>query len=107
MSFSGSLPGGARAMPIWAVPSGGRDFDPAVAVLKGMVHHDAETQLVGEETQAPFLVAHEDDDEVQAQIRISAVETETGAINAEGQFGRCHRRDYTGAAVRVSPTKSG
>ncbi len=84
---------------------GGRDLDPAVAVLKSMVHHDAEAQFVGEETQASFLVAYEDDDEVQAQVRIFAVETETGSINAEGQFRGCHRRDYTGAGVRVSPTK--
>ncbi len=71
-----------------------------------MVHRDAETQLVDEEAQASFLVAHEDDDEVQAQIWISTVETEAGAIDAKGQFRGCHRRDYTRAVVRVSPTKS-
>jgi len=53
-----------------------RHLDPASTVFELMVYGDAEPKLVDEKTQAAFLIPNEDDDEVEAQIRIRPIEAQ-------------------------------
>jgi hypothetical protein len=59
-----------------------------------MIDDHAEAQRVSIEPQTPFLVANEDDDEVQTEIGLFAIQAQQGSLNPKGQFGTRHRRDY-------------
>jgi hypothetical protein len=76
-----------------------RYLDPTPSVRECVVNYDPKSQLVDVETNALFLVADENDDEMKAQIWIIAVESQQRAFNTEGQFVGTHRRDYTGSVA--------
>ncbi len=59
------------------------------------IHHYPEAKLVNVESQASFLIANEDHDEVQAEIGILTVQAQKGSVNPKGQRRVAHPRDYT------------
>ena len=71
-----------------------RNFDPAATRLECVIDYDAETKLVHVETQAPFLIADENHDEVQREIGLLPVEAEKGPLKTEGYGSVGHPRDY-------------
>jgi hypothetical protein len=59
------------------------NLDPPNARVKPLIHDDPKPKLVDVESQAAFLITHENDDEVQAKIRILAVQTQQGPVHPE------------------------
>jgi len=49
-----------------------------------LIHHQPEAKLVNVESQASFLIANEDHDEMQAEIGILTVQAQKGSVNPKG-----------------------
>jgi hypothetical protein len=72
---------------MFAVPSGGSDFDPADP-RDVLIHNQAETELVQVETQASLLIANEDHDEVERDLGVSVVQAQRkrSILKGNGEF---------------------
>jgi len=53
-------------------------------VLQTFIHYQPEAKLVNVEPEASFLIANEEHDEVQAQIRVLAVQAQERSVNPKG-----------------------
>jgi hypothetical protein len=66
------------------VSIGRADFDPPLAIIKSVIYHYAEAQLINIEPKAAVLVADVDDCEVEAEVGIFVVDAKPGAIDTKG-----------------------
>ena len=71
------------------------DLDPPASRFEAVIHHQPKTKLVEVETQASFLIANEDHDEMQAEIRVLPIQTQKGPVNPKRYSGTAHSQDYT------------
>jgi hypothetical protein len=57
-----------------------------------VVDHDSEAQLIDVKLYGCVLITDKDNDEMQAEIRIHAVQAEEGSIHTKLGFVACHGR---------------
>jgi len=74
------------------VAIGRRHLNPAQAVVETVIDDNSEPQLIDVESQAAVLIAHVDDGEVQAEIRIFIVDPQKRPVYAKWGFVGSHRR---------------
>jgi hypothetical protein len=58
-----------------------RNLDPPPTRFEAFIHHKPETKLVDVESQASFLIANEDHDEMETEIRVLPIEAQKGPVN--------------------------
>ena len=62
---------------------GGRDLNPSASGRENLVDDQAETELVGVETQASLLIANENHDKMQADVGVLLIEAQNGFMHPE------------------------